>query len=232
MDDVTRMLDSLSSSLSAHPTLLDSVTVLLAAFVFSQVLAWAYERTFRGLSYSADLTHTIILSAVSASLVVLAMKHSIVAGLGLLAALSMIRFRVTLRTSKDLVYIMSAMALGIACGANALVPAAAGCAAFVLVSLYLYVSPFGLRNKYDGVLRFRTETSRKLEPDLTDLLGSYCRRFVLLNVGEIAQGTRLEHAYQVKLRRDGDREALLAGLRERLSASDARLLMQETATEF
>jgi len=34
------------------------LTALVASFVFGQVLAWTYERTYRGLSYSRGFSHT------------------------------------------------------------------------------------------------------------------------------------------------------------------------------
>ncbi len=41
----------------------DPTLALVAAFVFGQVLAWAYETTFHGLSYSRGFSHTIALSS-------------------------------------------------------------------------------------------------------------------------------------------------------------------------
>ncbi len=226
------LLDGLARDLSAHPTLLESVVAILASFVFGQILAWSYERTYRGLSYSTNVTHSIILSSMSAALVILAMKHSIVAGLGLLAALSMVRFRTTLKAPKDLVFVMAAITLGIASGANALIPASVGCVSFSIVAMYLHMNPFGSRARFDGVLRFRTAPATVLEPSLTKVLDDHCRRYVRLNIGEVAQGSLIEHAYHVKLWKDAKLDNLLADLRNKLSTSDARVLLQEATAEF
>ncbi|MBW1879477.1 MAG: hypothetical protein JRJ84_14025, partial [Deltaproteobacteria bacterium] len=55
---------------------------LVAAFVFGQVLAWTYERTYRGLSYSRGFSHTLVLVCIAASILVLAMQYSLLAGIG------------------------------------------------------------------------------------------------------------------------------------------------------
>ena len=66
------------------------LTALIGAFVFGQILAWTYERTYRGLSYSRGFSHTLVLVCISAAILVLSMQYSLIAGLGLFGILSMI----------------------------------------------------------------------------------------------------------------------------------------------
>ena len=49
----------------------DPLTATLAAFVFGQVLAWTYDFTFEGLSYSRGFGHTVVLVCLSAAILVL-----------------------------------------------------------------------------------------------------------------------------------------------------------------
>jgi hypothetical protein len=206
----------------------DPLTALVGAFVFGQLLAWTYELTFRGLSYSRGFSHAIVLVCVSAGILVLAMQHSLLAGLGLFGVLSMIRFRSDLKTPRDLVFVMGAACIGVACGVGAIVVATVGAAMFSGVALYLQLGPFGSRIRYDGVLRFRVP-SQSDAADLGRLLERYCLRQTQLSVGE-SNGSR-EHVYQVKLLRRRDHE-LLQALREELGADDARLLLQDAASEY
>lgn len=205
---------------------------LLAAFVFGQMLAWSYEVTYRGLSYSRGFSQAVVLACMAASILVLAMQHSLLAGLGLLGVLSMIRFRANLKSPRDLVFIMGAATIGVACGVDALLTAGIGAVFFVVVVLYLHLGGFGSRARFDGVLRFRVPTTSDIEGGLESLLEEHCRRSVLLSIGEIAQGERIEHAYQVKFWAEADRDALLRRLREDLQAVDARLLLQDAAVEY
>ena len=146
------------------------LTALLGAFVFGQVLAWTYERTYRGLSYSRGFSHTLVLVCIAASILVLAMQFSLLAGLGLFGILSMIRFRTDLKTPRDLVFVMGAATVGVACGVGAMLEAAMGMGAFSLVALYLYTGPFGSRTRFDGVLRFRLSIDVETEPTLSRLM--------------------------------------------------------------
>lgn len=220
------------TSFIARGVWLEPLTAMVGAFVFGQLLAWTYEFTFQGLSYSRGFSHAIVLVCVSASILVLAMEHSLLAGIGLFGILSMIRFRADLRTPRDLVFVMGAACCGVASGVGSIVVASLGAATFSLVALYLHLGPFGSRVRYDGVLRFRVPATVEVEPEIRRLLERYCRRQVLLSVGERNQGADREHVYQVKFFRGGDREALLAALREDVRARDTRLMLQDATSEY
>jgi hypothetical protein len=209
-----------------------AVRALLASFVLGQVIAWCWELTYRGVGYSRGFSQTVVLAALASTTIVLAMSHSLVAGIGLLGVLSMVRFRASLKTPRDLVFVMAGAAAGTAAAVGAPLLALLGTAAFVLVALYLDWSPLGARARFDGVLRFRVPAGAAVEPGLSRLLAAHCRRRSLLSVGEVAQGTRVEHAYEVQLFADANRAPLIEALAHDLAATDARLLVQEAALEY
>jgi hypothetical protein len=211
---------------------LEPLTAMTAAFVFGQALAWTYEYTYQGLSYSRGFSHTIVLVCLSASILVLSMAHSLIAGLGLFGVLSMIRFRTDLKTPRDLVFIMGSATVGVACGVNAIVVATLGAVSFSLISLYLYTGPFGSRDRFDGVLRFHVPAASTASRDLAGLLNRHCRRLALLSVTDSPDGAARELVYQVKFFRRTDHQALLDALREDHGAQDTRLLLQEATAEF
>ncbi len=208
------------------------LTALVGAFVFGQLLAWTYERTYLGLSYSRGFSHTLVLVAIAAAILVLSMQFSLLAGLGLFGILSMIRFRTDLKTPRDLVFVMGAACVGVACGVGAMLEAGLGAAVFCVVALYLSLGPFGSRSRFDGVLRFRLDAGASDEPALAKLLHRHCRRRHLLSTADLGDGGQIEHVYQVKFFREADREALMAGLREELDARDTRLMLQDATAEY
>ena len=65
---------------------------------------------------------------------------------------------------------------------------------------------------------------------LDALLERFCLRQTSLSIGEL-NGSR-EHVYQVKLLRGRNHEALLRALRDELGADDAKLLLQDSASEY
>jgi hypothetical protein len=210
----------------------EPLRALIAAFLFAQVLAWVYEYTYEGLGYSRGFAHTIVLTTLSASILVLAMRHSLLAGLGLFGVLSMIRFRSDLRSPRDLVFVMGAATVGVAAGIGATVVGAMGTAFYAAVCLYLAAGPFGSRVRFDGVLRFQVPSDLVVQPGLERLLQLYCSRQALLSVRDLGEGTLREHAYQLKFFRDADREALIIALQDAFEVRDARLLLQDANSEF
>src|SRR5689334_10528108 len=115
-----------SLTLGSTPAVAALLQAPLAAFVFGQGVAWTYELTFRGASYSRGFNQSILLAALFSTLVVLALGQSLMAGLGLFGVLSMIRFRTTLKSSRDLLFVMASAASGLAAGTGALAVGAAG----------------------------------------------------------------------------------------------------------
>ena len=213
-------------------SIVDAIRGVLAAFVFGQMIAWTYERTYRGLSYSRDFAQTVVLITVSSAVFVMAIGRSVYAGLGLLGVLSMIRFRTTLKTPRDLVFLLGAATSGVASGIGELRVAIIGTLAFSLVALYLHSGPLGARKRFDGILRFRVASGALIDRRLGELLTVHCRRTALMSVGEVAQGSEVEHTYQVKFQSDTDRGELMSALRTELQVRDARLLMQEVTLEY
>lgn len=211
---------------------LPTASVLIGAFVLGQVLAWAYERTYRGLSYSRAFGHSVILVGISAAILVQAMQHSLIAGLGLFGVLSMIRFRTDLKTPRDLVFIMAAACIGVAAGVAAWPVAVLGTATFTAVALYLSLGPFGSRSRFDGVLRFHVHPDAASEPTLERLLGEYCRRAVLLSSSEVDAEGLTERVYQIKFFPRVQREGLMAALRSDVDARETRLLLQDSSSEY
>ena len=205
---------------------------LLAAFVLSQALAWVYERTYIGLSYSRGFSHTLVLVCVAATILVLAMQHSILAGIGLFGVLSMIRFRTDLKTSRDLVFVMAAAAIGVTAGVGAWVVGTLGTAMLCGIALYLAAGPFGSRKRFDGVLRFNIEPSLETENVVAALLRKFCRRSVLLSTVDIDGGELAEQMYQVKFFDREDRVALVDGLRNEARARETRLMLQDSTSEY
>jgi hypothetical protein len=92
-------------------------------------------------------------------------------------------------------------------------------------------APFASRRMYDGLLRLNTPADPYADEMLKTVLREHCSTFVLVNLREIAQGGRLEQAYQIKLRDPSYRDHLIEALRTIEDLSDVSLLMQDPSLE-
>ena len=231
MEAVLSQLGFWTPHTASQPDLLTVIMAIVGAFVCGQAVGWTYEVTYRGLSYSRGFTQTLILASVAAVVLVQAMGHSLLAGIGLFGILSMIRFRNTLKAPRDLIFLMGSVTVGVAVGVGAWSSALVGTVGFCGVAFYLHHSALGSRKRYDGLLRFHLPSDND-DSALGPLLESHCRRFELLSSGELAQGAVIEHTYQIKLWDPMAQSALLKALRVDLGASEVRLLVQDATLEY
>ena len=94
------------------------------------------------------------LASIVTCMLMLAIGNSIAAGIGIAGGLSIIRFRTTMRDPRDMVFVFTALAAGIASGLQAYAAAIAGTAIFLVAALALDFTAFGARRHFDGLVRF------------------------------------------------------------------------------
>src|SRR5436189_1815645 len=153
----------------------------LVSFILCQLLAAVYSWTFRGLSYSRGFVISLALTGVVATLLMLAIGNNVARGLGLLGTLAIIRFRSTLRDVRDMMFVFSSLAVGIAVGVQAFMIAVVGTVMFCLFALHLTLAPFASKRQYDGLLRLNTPIDPELDRVLKTVLQHHCSTFVLVN---------------------------------------------------
>lgn len=90
-----------------------AVTVVLAAYIFL-VYYTATKKTFYNKSFNISLA----LIAVITAAIILAMQSNLVISLGMVGALSIVRFRTAIKDPMDLVFLFWSISIGIICGAN------------------------------------------------------------------------------------------------------------------
>lgn len=201
---------------------------LLLSYVLSQVVAWLYIWTHRGLSYSRNLTHSIVMISMVVTSVMLVVGDSIARAFGLVGALAIIRFRTVLRDTRDTVFIFLALTIGIAVGAHHYAVGIVSALVIGAVSVQLSLTGFGQRNTDTGVVRVRTTAAVEA---LEGLLESWCRSVQLLALKE-ATGGESEYSFEVRLYHPTDREDLVAALRKVDGTSSVSVALEERAEEW
>jgi uncharacterized membrane protein YhiD involved in acid resistance len=161
-----------------------------------------------------------------------AIGDNLARGLGMLGALSIIRFRTVFKDPRDIIFMFAAMAAGISCGVFGYGIAVVGTTAFCAAAFLLYHTPFGEQRFYDGMLRFNLAAESDHRATVEETLREHCRQFALITLRESAQGTRLDFAYHIKLRKGKSREDLVRKIRDLDTVKDASLLLQETTVEL
>jgi hypothetical protein len=95
---------------------------LLLSIVLSTVLAWLYERYGRSLSNRAHFARALPLLAMTTVLIISVVKASLALSLGLVGALSIVRFRTAIKEPEELLYLFMAIGIGLGMGADQRLP--------------------------------------------------------------------------------------------------------------
>jgi hypothetical protein len=203
---------------------------LLLAFGLSMMISWAYQISYRGLALQRSFVQTLALGGVVSAVAMLAIGDDIARGLGLVGALTLIRFRTTLKDTRDLVFAFASLAVGVACGVTAFGVAILGTAIFVVAGLGVAFTGFGRRQTFDALLRLRAMPSRLDDRIVAPVLGRHCRRWTLVNMRELDADDQ-ERSYQLNLSHRGAGPGLLRDLGTLPGITGTSLLMQESLIE-
>lgn len=199
---------------------------VLVAYLLSQVIAWVYLRTHRGVSYSRSLVVSLVVSGIVSAVLMQAIGNSLARGIGIVGTLALIRFRTNLHDPLDMLFVFASFGAGIACGTGNFATGVVGTAAFGIVVATLQLSGFGEKERHDGVLRVQLPGGAQVEEGLFAVLRAHCRAFATVSMREVAQGRELERVYQVTLRERGREGALVSAVAALPGASGVSVAMQ------
>jgi uncharacterized membrane protein YhiD involved in acid resistance len=227
------MLDFLSlQSTAQSPTLVLIIFSLLLSFVLAALIAFVYEKTFQGLSYSRNFVQALILSAIVVTIAMQAIGDNLARGLGLVGALAIIRFRTNLKDTRDMIFLFACMATGIASGVNSYGIAVIGAVMFCLAALLLLKTSFGHEKTFDGMLKFNIENDPEGRKMLEQLMRKYCQTFALITIRDLADGKRMDYAYHVRLNNFSDQADFLTELNKVRTINGVHLLINETSVDI
>ena len=115
--------DVFKSSFLSNINSFSTLDVLLAlglAFVLGLFIFLIYKKTFQGVMYSDSFGVSLIAMSMITSLVIIAVTSNVVLSLGMVGALSIVRFRTAIKEPMDIAFLFWAIAVGIVLGAGLL----------------------------------------------------------------------------------------------------------------
>jgi hypothetical protein len=203
---------------------------LLLSFVLGMFVAWLYAATHRGLSYSRNMVHSIVLLAMIITMVMLVVGDSVARAFGLVGALSIIRFRTVVRDARDTTFIFLALAVGIAVGAQQHAVAFLATAMIGLVSVTMQFTGFATRHSDTGMLRVRGVGGAA--PGIESVLSTWCQTHELVALRQGAEGEPSEFSYEIRLFHPSEREDLVRAVRAVEGATQVTVAIEERAEEW
>ena len=198
------------------PTILLSLALSLAAGLF---IGWVYRRNYRGVMYSNNFTLTLVMMTLITCPVVMCIRESIQLSMGMVGALSIVRFRTAVKDPLDTAYMFWALTMGILLGAEQFIIALVVVAAISVILFALNIFKFTSPNGYLLVLHYDEDAEYDINQQL--------RRSVKYRRLRSKTVTRsgAEMTYEVRLDNKQDLVALMLGIE---GVHDATLVACQT----
>lgn len=104
----------------ASVTVLDMVIAILLAFCIGLFICYVYKKTYNGVMYSAGFSVTLLAMTMITTIIILAVTSNVVLSLGMVGALSIVRFRTAIKEPLDIAFLFWAIGSGIILAAGML----------------------------------------------------------------------------------------------------------------
>lgn len=99
-------------------TVMDVVITLAVALVIGMFIFQIYKKTYQSVVYTRSFNLSLVMMTLITALVILAISSNVVLSLGMVGALSIVRFRAAIKDPMDIVFMFFAIAAGIVTGAG------------------------------------------------------------------------------------------------------------------
>ena len=177
-------------------SVLDMTLTLLLAFALGLFIYFVYKKTFTGVMYSASFGVTLIALTMITALVILAVTSNVVLSLGMVGALSIVRFRTAIKEPLDIAFLFWSIAVGIVLAAG-LIPLAVFGSAVIGIVLIVFVNKKTYTNPYIVVIQCEDHES---EMKAKEYLDQHAKRCVVKS--KSAQKGMIELNLEIRLKED------------------------------
>ena len=175
---------------------LDMLLTLVLAFGVGLFIFLIYKKTYRGVMYSSSFGVTLIALTMITGMVILAVTSNVVLSLGMVGALSIVRFRTAIKEPLDIAFLFWAIAAGIVLAAG-MIPLAVIGSVVIGIILLVFVNQKSHSNPYIVVLQCADHSA---EQQAVALLEETCSRCTVKS--KAARAGSIELNLEVRLAND------------------------------
>lgn len=174
------------------PSLLLSLAISFAIAVF---IIFIYKKTYSGVIYSKSFSLSIILLSMITAIIIKTINSNLALSLGMVGALSIVRFRTAIKEPLDTIFMFWAIAVGIMVGAGLYVPSIVASVALGLLFFLAFSYIFKPTNRYLLILKYDAKISNKIEQRIKELPKNKLRTKTIFD-------DQIEATYEVDLKDD------------------------------
>lgn len=173
---------------------LDTAIALVLAFILGLFIFMVYQKTYNGVMFSTGFGVSLMLMTLITTVVILAVTSNVVLSLGMVGALSIVRFRSAVKEPLDIAYLFWSIATGIVLGAG-LIFLAVISSLFIGIVMILFVNRKSHDNPYILVVSCNNNAAEK---EVLDTLNNSVRKHIIKSKTVSPAG--MEITYEIRLK--------------------------------
>ncbi len=173
----------------------DAALAITAAFLVGMFIYLVYKKTFGGVMYSRVFNISLVLLTMLTTLVILAVTSNVIIALGMVGALSIVRFRTPIKDPMDLVFLFWSIVTGIVIGAG-LIPLAVLGSVIIGLILVAFVSRNAMETPYIVIINCADENAESKALELMKKMFSKYR----VKSKTVTTEKGIELVYEIRLK--------------------------------
>lgn len=177
-------------------SVLDMAIALILAFGIGVFIFLVYKKTYQGVMCSSSFGTTLVALTMITTVVILAVTSNIVLSLGMVGALSIVRFRTAIKEPLDIAFLFWAIAVGIVLAAGMILLAIVG-SVIIGIILLVFVNRKSHTNPYIVVLSCVSDASEKMA---ADFLAQHVQKCVIKS--KSVQNDLIELNLEIRMQND------------------------------
>lgn len=143
----------------------DMIIAMAVAFALGLFIYIVYKKTFRGVMYSSSFGVSLMAMTLITTLIILAVTSNVILSLGMVGALSIVRFRTAVKEPLDIAFLFWAISAGIVTGAG-LIPLAVIGSVFIGIVLVIFVNAKTSDTPYIAIISCTDDAAEKAAVEL------------------------------------------------------------------
>lgn len=172
----------------------DMAIALILSFCLGLFIYFVYRKTYAGVMFSQSFGGSLIAMTMITTMVILAVTSNVVLSLGMVGALSIVRFRTAIKEPMDIAFLFWAIAGGIVLAAG-MIPLAIFGSVVIGVVMLLFMNRKAKDNPFIAVISCQDRAS---ELRAIDFLGQHVKKMDIKS--KTAQAGNIELNYEIRLR--------------------------------
>jgi uncharacterized membrane protein YhiD involved in acid resistance len=163
----TTITEFLNISTTYDTLTIDRVVIaLVMSFLINLLIFYIYRKTYKGVIYNRQFNIGLVLTGLVVTLVVLPISSNVALSLGMIGALSIIRFRTAIKDPKDIVFTFWTITVGIICGAGLYIVAIVGVPIIAVMLVVLEYTKIRGPEPYLLVVHYTSEAENAVQAAL------------------------------------------------------------------